>query len=373
MSQMKTDLPTTCRAAVFIGAGKVQLQELELSRPAEGEVLVRIDCCTLCGSDLHTFTGARKEPTPSILGHEIIGQVVAVGATPMRELSGMPLSPGDRVTWSVVVSCNACQRCQSGLPQKCTQLAKYGHALAVGRQGLAGGLAEYVLLREGSAVVKLPEAGEHQAARDEILCPANCATATICAAYRAAGEIAGSRVLILGAGMLGLTASAIARAEGAAEVVVVDRDARRLERALEFGASSTIRIDDAAALTEKLEARSRASFDRVLELTGSPALTEAGFSATDIGGSLVLVGAVMPTEAIRLDPEQIIRRCLTVRGVHNYAPQDLQKAVAFLLEYGDRFPFADLVEASFPLDEIENAVQHAIEHKPIRLAIRPLG
>ena len=174
-------------------------------------------------------------------------------------------------------------------------------------------------------MIKLPEAGGHEAARDEILCPVNCATAMICAAYRAAGEIAESRLLFLGSGMLGvLTASAIARVEGAAEVVVVGRDVLRLKRAVEFGASSTIRIDDAASLADQLEARSRVYFDRVLELTGSPTLTEFGSAATDIGGSLVLIGAVMPTEAIRLNPERLIRRCLTIRGVHNYALQDLQ-------------------------------------------------
>ena len=370
---MEMELPSTSRAVVFVGAGKVQLQELELPRLDDGEVLVKVDCCTLCGSDLHTITGAREEPTPSILGHEIIGKVVAVGNSSMRELSGALLQPGDRVTWSVVIGCDHCERCRNGLPQKCAQLAKYGHALAEGRQALAGGLAEYVLLREGSAAIKLPGAGNHEAAQDEILCPANCATATICAAYRAAGKIAGSRVLVLGAGMLGLTASAIARAEGAKEIVVVDRDARRLDRAMDFGASSTICIEDAASLGSQLEAHSLGSFDRVLELTGSPALTEAGFEVTGIGGAIVLVGAVMPTDPIRLDPEQIIRRCLTIRGVHNYAQQDLEKAVEFLLEWGGRFPFADLVEASFSLDEIDHAIEHALEHKPIRLAIRPLG
>lgn len=141
---------------------------------------------------------------------------------------------------------------------------------------MAGGLPEYVLLREGSVVIKLPEAGGHEAVRDEILCPVNCATATMYAACRVAGDIAGSRVFILGSGMLGLnaTASAIARVEGAAEVVVVDRDVRRPKRAMEFGASSTIRIDDAASLADQLEARSRVYFDRVLELTGSPARTK---------------------------------------------------------------------------------------------------
>ncbi|MEC8556149.1 MAG: alcohol dehydrogenase catalytic domain-containing protein [Planctomycetota bacterium] len=130
---MEVELLSTSRAVVFVGAGKAQLQELELPRLDDGEVLVKVDCCTLCGSDLHTLTVAREEPTLSILAHEIIGKVVAVSNSSMREFSGAFLQPGDRVTWSVVIGCDHCERCRNGLPQKYLQLAKYGHALAEGR------------------------------------------------------------------------------------------------------------------------------------------------------------------------------------------------------------------------------------------------
>ncbi len=127
------ELPSTSRAAVFVGASKAQLQELELPSLDDGEMLFKVDCCTLCGSDLHTLTGARDKPTPSILVHGIIGKVIAVSSSSMWEFSGAFLQPGDRVTWSVVIGCDHCERCRNGLPQKCLQLAKHGHALAEGR------------------------------------------------------------------------------------------------------------------------------------------------------------------------------------------------------------------------------------------------
>ena len=223
--------PSESRAALFLGAGKpFVFHDLPTPRPGPGEALVRIECCTLCASDLHTITGARIEPTPTILGHEALGFVAELGDPPPTDVDGSPLALGDRVTWSTAVSCGFCDRCRSGLPQKCRTLAKYGHEIAEGRCALSGGLAERILLRRGSAILRI--APELPA---ELVCPANCATATVAAALRSAGPMAERRVLIIGAGMLGLTAAAWAKSLGAA-VTVVDIDPRRRERAMLFGA-----------------------------------------------------------------------------------------------------------------------------------------
>ena len=134
-----------CRAAVFLAPDQpVELREFSLPVPRSGEALVRIDCCTICGSDIHTITGARHEAVPSILGHEIVGTVTKVGESPLTDIDDQPLQPGDRVTWSACVSCSDCDRCHDGLPQKCRRLSKYGHEVAEGREALSGGLAEHI-------------------------------------------------------------------------------------------------------------------------------------------------------------------------------------------------------------------------------------
>ena len=131
-------------AGVFLGAGQpMDLRTFPLPSPESGEAIVRIECCTLCGSDLHTITGKRTENCPSILGHEILGIVDTVGDPPPCDLDGRPLRAGDRITWSTSVSCGDCDRCRGGLPQKCRTLAKYGHELAEGRYALSGGLSQF--------------------------------------------------------------------------------------------------------------------------------------------------------------------------------------------------------------------------------------
>ncbi len=140
--------PDTCRAAVFVGPKlPLEIRTLPIPSTESEEALVAIECATICGSDLHTMNGIRQECCPSILGHEAVGYVVEVGSPPLLDVHGIALEVGDRVTWSTIVSCGACDRCLRGLPQKCRSLSKYGHDLAEGRRALCGGLAEYLLLR----------------------------------------------------------------------------------------------------------------------------------------------------------------------------------------------------------------------------------
>jgi len=332
------------------------------------EALVAIECSTVCGSDLHTVKGVRRERCPTILGHESVGDVVAVGNPALTDVHGEGLQIGDRVTWSTSVSCGTCDRCEAGLPQKCRSLSKYGHELAEGRAALCGGLAEHILLRPGSAVVKVDE---RLAA--EVACPANCATATVACALRNAQPIQAARVLIFGAGMLGLTAAAMTKWMSAAQVTMVDALPARLQLARRFGADCVVEWEPS---WEKLcnvfqQTCGYDQFDVVFEFSGSSEAVSAACRASEVGGRVILVGTVMPSPLVGLDPEMIVRRCMMIRGVHNYAPADLVTALRFLLEAGADYPFSELVERTFPLTEVNQAISYALEHRPVRIAVRP--
>lgn len=356
-------------AAVFHHPERpLSLERLPLPRPEAGEALVQIECCTICGSDLHTLTGARIEKTPAILGHEICGRVVAVSPTRLRDIDTTPLSVGDRVTWSVAVSCGQCDRCQRGLPQKCRTLAKFGHESTEGDWPLSGGLARHVLLPVGTQVVRLPES-----LPAEVACPANCATATVVAACRAAGPVSGRRVLIFGAGMLGLTATAYAHSQSAARILVCDRDPSRLAWGERCGAHGTIVWSESATeLRQSVQGLTGdGEFDIVLEMSGSPDAIEAGCALCDIGAKVVLVGSVMKSRAARIDPETLVRRLISIHGVHNYTPDDLRTAVRFLAENHMKYPLGELVARTFALDDINTAIPYAVRNRPVRIAIVP--
>jgi putative phosphonate catabolism associated alcohol dehydrogenase len=354
------------RAQVFSGPGhSLRLEEFEPRPPRGREVLVRVRCCTLCGSDLHTWSGRRATPTPTILGHEILGEVAGLGPeAPKVDLAGQPLRVGDRITWTIAASCGTCFYCDHELPQKCEHLFKYGHEAIVPDHPLSGGLAEVCLLAPGTGIVCLPDE-----LPDLTACPANCATATVVAALRQVGGVRDRVVLIQGAGMLGLTACARARAEGALKVLCTDLDVSRARRALAFGADVAVAAKGGELESAVREATGGRGVDVALELSGAPAALEAGLPLLRLGGRYGLVGSVFPTPPVTLVPETVVRRHLTLHGVHNYLPADLMAAVGFLAGRHRHHPFAELVEETFSLAEATRAFDRAAG--AIRVAVVP--
>lgn len=357
-----------CLAAIFDGTpGAMAIREVPLPDLQGSEILVRVLGCTLCGSDLHSFDGRRSVPVPTILGHEIVGEIVAFGSDALKhDFMQQELMIGDRVTWAIVASCGDCFYCQRGLPQKCLKSVKYGHEILRSREELLGGLAEYCLLMPGTAVVRLPSDIPLSVA-----CPANCATATIVAALEAVGPLQNQNVCIFGAGMLGLTACAMARCLGAATVVCVEPDADRRERARQFGATH---VTDGAGLAAVAQQAGLAhGFDAVVELSGHPSTFDIAWPLIRMGGTLVLVGSVFPAPPVPIAFEQIVRRQLTIRGIHNYGPRHLATAVQFLAQHHHEFPFGDLVKQWIPLDSIAEAFTLAKDPGAIRIGVRPSG
>jgi alcohol dehydrogenase len=352
-------------AAVFRGVGRpFDLVSWPLPEPAGSEVLVQVIACTLCGSDLHSIHGRRPVPTPSVLGHEILGRVVGLGpGAPRRDGAGRTLAEGDRVTWAVVASCGACSACRRDLPQKCERGFKYGHEpLRPGRE-LSGGLADHCLLVPGTAIFRVPDGLSNAAA-----CPASCATATVAAALEAAGPVEGRSVLVVGAGMLGVTASAWSRALGAGEVIACDPSDERRALAAAFGATRSAAPSGLAeAVTEATGGR---GVDVTLEFSGSPEAIESAVPLLGTGGALVLVGSVFPTRPLSVTPERIVRGCLTVRGIHNYAPRHLQAGLEFLAT-NPQYPFDSLVSSWRTLGEIDAVVGSDLAKRALRVGVRP--
>jgi putative phosphonate catabolism associated alcohol dehydrogenase len=339
------------RAAVFRGVpGRLTLEAFARPMLEEGEVLVRVMAATICGSDRHTVEGRRHVPMPTVLGHEIVGEVV--------ESKRPDVAKGERVTWAIVANCGSCGPCGMELPQKCVFGHKYGHEAfgdGASRSILSGGFAEMIVLAAKTHVVQVPD---HVPLA--VAAPANCATATVMAAVEGMG--AGRSVLIAGCGLLGLTACAVMRSRGASRIVAVDPDAGRRSRAVEFGADEAHEPGDRAIPEE---------FDAALDFAGDSDVISWLLTRLCLAGRLVLVGRVAPGPSVSVDPERIVRRCLTIRGVHNYAPRHLDEAVDFLGGKGVRFPFEAAVGRWFALDEIETAFRLAAQPAHLRIGIRP--
>jgi putative phosphonate catabolism associated alcohol dehydrogenase len=323
-------------AAVWRGGAEIAVEQVAVPPLRPGQVLVRVRLATVCGSDRHTVSGRRSQPCPSILGHETVGEIVALGAGGAKSLDGRPLRLGQRVVWSVTLGCGACDRCRAGVTAKCRSVRKAGHQALDSGWALSGGYAEHVLLPNGLAIAVVDDD-----VADAVAAPAACATATVMAVIERAGLLTGRRVMVVGAGMLGLGAIAAAAWAGASLVTAVDPTPSRRDLAQRFGATHV-----------ESTAPDAGRYDVLLEFSGSSVALQDALRTLDVQGVAVLAGSVAPDSPIALDPESVVRRQLSIAGVHNYEPRHLGAALSFLQKTRHRFPWTDLVAEPTRLQDI---------------------
>ena len=311
------------------------------------------------------MSGRRVEPTPLVLGHEIVGEIAALGKGVATAASGAPLRVGDRVSFTIMASCGVCDNCRGGMPQKCASLFKYGHTPTSNAPALSGGLAQYVYLRKGTAVFPIPDD-----LTDKTVCPANCAVATVVNGLERADFRPGERALVQGAGLLGLYAAAMLKDLGASEVVVTDLDEERLRLVRRFGADEGVDVTgmNGDAL---IDALGRDRFDCVVEVCGDPSVVWPGLRTLRLKGRYVIIGLVCAGADFTVDGNAIARRYLTITGIHNYAPEHLAKALAFLERSHAHLPYDEIIQEVIPLSKVEEAFEAARAKRGLRVAVKP--
>lgn len=355
--------------AIFHGAGtELELASYPVSPLQPGEVLIRNLYTTLCGSDLHTYCGVRQETCPTVLGHEIVGEIIAIDSEHAGvDLNGEKLSVGDIITWSIFSSNPQSPNSLAGIPQKGNGLFKYGHALVKEGDAFHGGLAEYCVLKANTGLLRIPNGMPLPVAAT-----LNCSVATVAGALRMAGDLKGKSVLITGMGHLGITCAAMCREAGAEWIGALDVSIERLEGSLHFGTDELFNyLGDVNLLVQEIKEKlPRKGADIVFDMSGSPEAMELGLDVLAVGGITVWVGAVFKSRCLPVNPEKIIRNLLTIKGLHNYNYDDFRNGIEFMKENWNRYPFDNLVEKEFSLHEAELAFEYAVKNKPFRVGIR---
>ena len=176
------------------------------------------------------------------------------------------------------------------------------------------------------------------------------------------------RVLILGAGMLGLCGIAMARTAGAAKVVAADICSDRVKRARAFGATDIVCLDT-AGLADLRSVIGGDGADLVLEMSGAAPAVECAPELCAIGGIVKLVGSALPISTPAWIPEQIVRKLIRIQGVHNYSPEHFQAAMQFVAEQSTSLPFSSLIERTYCLQDVQDAFQYAATGSATRVAV----
>lgn len=361
----------TARAAVYEAPNMpFVIKEYPLRDVRPGEILVRVTMSTICRSDIHSYEGKRSNPCPGILGHEIIGVIEQIGEGVERDMRDDLLSVGERITWTEYFHDGACYYSNIlDMPQKASGVRKYGHDLVEIDPHFLGGFAEYCYVLPGTGVLKLP-----RELSDEEATPLNCGVATMVSVTEAASIEFGDTVIVQGLGLLGLYGCAMAKARGARLVVGLDTVDARLEVARRFGADRTFNVsgmNDVELVSAVRELSRPDGADVVIEVCGSAAVIPAGLQMLRVGGRYILGGLVSPGANVAFDANVLVKNCITVRGVHNYHPRHLIQALEFVTSNRASFPFKDIVDSKFGLDELGLAFKRAGERSVLRAAIVP--
>ena len=361
----------SARAAVMT-AQKKDLEILQYPMPEveAGCILVKVTCCTICGSDVHTWMGRRSGPIPCILGHEIVGEIMELGKGVTHDSGDRPIEAGDRITWTIMDNCGKCYYCrEKDLMMKCRTLKKYGHDDCSAPPHFLGGFAEYCYITPGTCVVKVPDN-----LKDEVVAPANCALSTVVAGWEAGKLQPFENVMILGAGALGIYAAALASHYGCRKIVVMDRIEHRLQSVRDFGATDTFNSSEMTEddiVQKATELTDGFGMDVIMEVAGVPNLIPTGLKSLRKGGRLVEIGNSFPGAMFTYDACDIIWRRLSIVGVHNYDTKHLQSGVNFLSMTSGIFPFERLVTHHVSLEKINEGMRIADSGEAIRVAVLP--
>jgi L-idonate 5-dehydrogenase len=331
------------QACVVHGAGDLRVEDWPDDGPAAGEVEVKVRLGGICGSDLHYYhrggVGDFTVVEPMVLGHEVVGVVERLGP-------GVPEPrPGTRVAVHPATPCGRCPECLDGRPNVCRDTRYLGSAAR--RPHVQGGFRERICV-PADQVRTLPDGLSWERA---VL--AEPLSVAVHAVHRA-GDVAGRRVLVTGAGPIGGLVVAVLRHAGAAEVFVSDLLPQALAVATALGATGTVLAGGEGTAGGAVPA----DVDVAVEASGSPAGLASCLAACRRGGTVVLLGLLPPGE-VPFPGNLVVTRELTLTGAFRFGAE-FDEAIRLL---ADGLPVDPVLTGTYPLRQARAAFDLASDRR----------
>jgi D-arabinitol dehydrogenase (NADP+) len=337
------------KAIVYAAPREFQYRDEELPHIGADEILLRVDACGLCGTDLHIHEGNFGPRFPLIPGHEFSGEIVELGA------EATEFSLGQRVVTNPNIACGICFYCKRGDRLLCENLGAYGVTLN-------GGFAEYVKVKAHQAF----------AIHDLLAREAIMVEPTACAVHgmEVLDAKPGSEVLLFGAGPTGQVLAQLVKLNGAARLVVAAPPGPKLTLAAKLGADEVVPMDrqNPDAHRKRIQELAPNGFDYVIEATGAASVCEDALRFVRRRGTLLVYGVCAEKASARFTPFDVFRREITIKG--SFAEIDtFPRAIAYL-ESG-RIKVDEIVTEEVPLADFSRALEIAWARQGIKTALVP--
>ena len=335
--------------AYFLGNQKIEVRPLNFPEPGEGQVLLRVCACGVCGTDVHIYpggTGSADVTPPVILGHEFSGYIEKIGPG----VEGLKV--GQLVTVDPNIYCGKCLPCRQGQKQMCHHMGAVG-------VNMDGGFADYCLAPYAQCV-PVPEGTDPEL--DAKAEPNACCLHGIARV----GIRPGENVLVVGGGTIGQIMLQLARKAGAAKVVLSEPVEKRRTLALELGADAA--IDPIREnLNERLyEILGCAGADVVIECVGHPKTSEQAIDAAARCGRVMLFGVPHPDAVLQTKMHPIFQKELTIMG--SFVNPDTQTRAVALIASG-QLNLKPLITHRYPVSQLEDAINMQTSAESIKVLV----
>ncbi|SCJ35893.1 Sorbitol dehydrogenase [uncultured Clostridium sp.] len=362
----------TAKVGMMTAKERIEIKEFNIPEIGDDEMLVKVEGCGICGTDVHEYKNDPFELIPVVLGHEGTGEIIKMGKNIKRDSAGKSLKVGDKIV-TCIIPCGECPTCLQH-PERtnlCENQGIYG-LMTDDNIHLNGWFGDYIVIRKNSTVFNVSDMDLHSRVLIE---PAAVVVHAVERAKTTGLLKFNSKVLVQGCGPIGLLLLSVLRTMGIENIIAVDGNAKRLEMAKRLGATETVNIMESSSFDEtinKIKALSDGlGVDFAFQCTGSPKAHAGIWKFVKRGGGLCEVGFFVNNGDATINPHfDLCNKEITAVGSWVYTPQDYLTTFDFLKRAnGIGLPIKELITHEFPLEQLQEALETNIRQEGIKIAI----
>ena len=371
-SSCSREVPKTAKVAMLTATKKIEVKEFAVPTLQDDDILVKVEGCGVCGTDVHEWRADPFGIIPVTLGHEGTGEIIALGKNIKTDTAGNPIKVGDKIVTSVI-SCGDCYICrnQPANTNLCDKQGVFGLIPHSDANPLTGWFATHLLIRgKGSTYFVVNDLDLKERMLLELAC--------VCVHALKRANTTGlinfnSKVLVQGLGPVGLVMISVLRAAGINHIIAIDGAEKRLAMAKKLGAKTVINFKELTTLEERVKlvksVANGVGADFAFQCTGAPAAAKDIYDYIRRGGGLCEMGFFVNNGEYSINPHfAMCNKEINVVGSWDYSADDYPTTMAVLRQAREmNIPIKELITHTFPLDKLNEAMEVNVSQQGIKI------
>ncbi len=365
-------VPKTAKVAMLTAPKKIEVKEFPIPELQDDDILVKVEGCGVCGTDVHEWKGDPFGIIPVTLGHEGTGEIIALGKNIKFDTAGNPIKVGDKIVTSVI-SCGECHICRNhpANTNLCDKQGVFGLIPHSDGQPLTGWFSTHLLIRGKGATYFVVNDLD---LKERMLLELACVCVHALKRANTTGLINfNSKVLVQGLGPVGLVMISVLRAAGVNHIIAIDGTPKRLDMAKKLGAKTIVNFRELTTLEERVKlvksVANGVGADFAFQCTGAPAAAKDIYEYIRRGGGLCEMGFFVNNGEYNVNPHfAMCNKEINLVGSWDYSADDYPTTMAFLRQAREmKIPIKDLITHEFALDQLNEAMEVNVAQQGIKI------